>query len=173
MDGTILLGGAPQGTLAFGQPGRHNQLNALAAIAAARHVGVPVEHGLAALASFNGVRRRMEMRGDVRGITVYDDFAHHPTAIATTLDGSAPQGRRRAHPRRARAALEHDEARRDEGRAARQPRGRRPRVLLRGQPRLGRRGRAAPLGAKATVLDDLPALVAAIAARRSPATTCS
>jgi UDP-N-acetylmuramate: L-alanyl-gamma-D-glutamyl-meso-diaminopimelate ligase len=87
VDGTILLGGAPQGTLAFGQTGRHNQLNALAALAAARHVGVPVAHGLAALAKFSGVKRRLETRGTVRGITVYDDFAHHPTAIATTLDG--------------------------------------------------------------------------------------
>ena len=87
VDGTILLGGAAQGTLNFGQAGRHNQLNALAALAAARHVGVPVAHGLAALARFSGVKRRLETRGTVRGITVYDDFAHHPTAIATTLDG--------------------------------------------------------------------------------------
>jgi len=87
VNGTILLGGAPQGTLAFGQTGRHNQLNALAALAAARHVGVPIVHGLAALARFPGVKRRLENRGTVRGITVYDDFAHHPTAIETTLDG--------------------------------------------------------------------------------------
>jgi UDP-N-acetylmuramate: L-alanyl-gamma-D-glutamyl-meso-diaminopimelate ligase len=87
VDGTILLGGAAQGTLMFGEHGRHNQLNALAAIAAARHVGVPVGRSLEALASFRGVRRRLETRGVVRGITVYDDFAHHPTAIATTLDG--------------------------------------------------------------------------------------
>ena len=87
VDGTILLGGAAQGTLLFGELGRHNQLNALSAIAAARHVGVPVGHSLEALASFRGVRRRLETRGVVRGITVYDDFAHHPTAIATTLDG--------------------------------------------------------------------------------------
>jgi UDP-N-acetylmuramate: L-alanyl-gamma-D-glutamyl-meso-diaminopimelate ligase len=82
-----LLGGAAQGTLTFGELGRHNQLNALAAIAAARHVGVSVAQSLAALASFRGVRRRLETRGTVRGITVYDDFAHHPTAIATTIDG--------------------------------------------------------------------------------------
>jgi UDP-N-acetylmuramate: L-alanyl-gamma-D-glutamyl-meso-diaminopimelate ligase len=87
VDGTILLGGAAQGTLAFGQTGRHNQLNALAAIAAARHAGVPVAASLAALARFQGVRRRMEVRGTVAGITVYDDFAHHPTAIRLTLDG--------------------------------------------------------------------------------------
>jgi UDP-N-acetylmuramate: L-alanyl-gamma-D-glutamyl-meso-diaminopimelate ligase len=87
VDGSILLGGAAQGTLTFGELGRHNQLNALAAIAAARHVGVSVAQSLAALASFRGVRRRLETRGTVRGITVYDDFAHHPTAIATTIDG--------------------------------------------------------------------------------------
>src|SRR5437764_9253962 len=87
VDGTILLGGAAQGTLIFGERGRHNQLNALAAIAAARHIGVPVQKSLDALRSFQGVRRRLETRGVVRGITVYDDFAHHPTAIATTIDG--------------------------------------------------------------------------------------
>jgi len=87
VDGTILLGGAPQGVLRFGELGRHNQLNALAALAAARHVGVPVHEGLAALAAFRGVRRRLELRGTARGVAVYDDFAHHPTAIATTIDG--------------------------------------------------------------------------------------
>ena len=86
-DGMILLGGAPQGSLKFGQIGRHSQLNALAALAAARHVGVPVAHGLAALKAFRGVKRRLELRGVERGVTVHDDFAHHPTAIATTLDG--------------------------------------------------------------------------------------
>src|SRR5437773_8470878 len=87
VDGSILLGGAAQGTLTFGERGRHNQLNALAAIAAARHVGVSVAQSLAALGLFHGVRRRLETRGTVRGVTVYDDFAHHPTAIATTIDG--------------------------------------------------------------------------------------
>lgn len=67
--------------------GTHNVNNALAALAAARHVGVPIEHGLAALPSFKGVKRRMQLRGLVQGVAVYDDFAHHPTAIATTLAG--------------------------------------------------------------------------------------
>ena len=129
VDGTIKLGGAPQGVLAaFALLGRHNQLNALAAIAAARHAGVPVAHALAALAAFRGIKRRLEMRGIVDGVTVYDDFAHHPTAIATTLDGAAPQRRRRAHSRRARAALEHDEAGHDEGAAAGEPGRGRPRL---------------------------------------------
>ena len=67
--------------------GVHNQLNALAAIAAADHVGVSPQVAAKALSSFQNVKRRMEVRGTVAGVTVYDDFAHHPTAIRTTLDG--------------------------------------------------------------------------------------
>ena len=67
--------------------GIHNQLNALAAIAAAEHVGVAPDQAAQALARFENVKRRMELRGQVRGISVYDDFAHHPTALRTTLDG--------------------------------------------------------------------------------------
>jgi len=67
--------------------GEHNVMNALAAIAAARHVGVHPARAAQALSTFRGVKRRMEIRGVVGGVTVYDDFAHHPTAIATTLDG--------------------------------------------------------------------------------------
>ncbi|MDR1994830.1 UDP-N-acetylmuramate:L-alanyl-gamma-D-glutamyl-meso-diaminopimelate ligase [Azonexus sp.] len=67
--------------------GAHNRANACAALLAARHVGVPFAQGLEALARFGNVKRRMEVRGTVRGITLYDDFAHHPTAIATTVAG--------------------------------------------------------------------------------------
>ena len=67
--------------------GKHNVLNALAAIAAAHHVGIEPAHSAQALAKFRGVKRRMEIRGAVGGVTVYDDFAHHPTAIETTLAG--------------------------------------------------------------------------------------
>ena len=67
--------------------GEHNRHNALAAIAAARHAGVPARHGLDALSRFVNVKRRLEVRGEAGGVTVYDDFAHHPTAIATTLAG--------------------------------------------------------------------------------------
>jgi len=67
--------------------GVHNQLNALAALAAAHHVGVPPEQAALALSTFQNVKRRMELRGTVDGVAVYDDFAHHPTAIRTTLDG--------------------------------------------------------------------------------------
>jgi UDP-N-acetylmuramate: L-alanyl-gamma-D-glutamyl-meso-diaminopimelate ligase len=67
--------------------GEHNQLNALAAMAAAEHLGVTPEQSAAALAEFRNVRRRLELRGEVGGIKVYDDFAHHPTAIHTTVNG--------------------------------------------------------------------------------------
>jgi UDP-N-acetylmuramate: L-alanyl-gamma-D-glutamyl-meso-diaminopimelate ligase len=67
--------------------GAHNRMNALAAIAAARHVGVDPGEAIDALSAFSGVRRRMQVRGRAAGVTVYDDFAHHPTAIRTTLDG--------------------------------------------------------------------------------------
>jgi len=83
----VLLDDVPAGTVAWSQIGEHNMHNALAAIAAARHAGVPVSVAIQALADFEGVKRRMEVRGHVNGVTVYDDFAHHPTAIATTLQG--------------------------------------------------------------------------------------
>jgi UDP-N-acetylmuramate: L-alanyl-gamma-D-glutamyl-meso-diaminopimelate ligase len=82
--------------------GQHNRLNALAAMAAARHVGISPATAGQALARFSGVKRRMEARGTVNDITVYDDFAHHPTAIATTIAGL----RRRVGRRRILAVLE-------------------------------------------------------------------
>ena len=78
------------------QPGEYNRMNALAAIAAARHAGVEPAVAADALQQYKGVRRRMEQRGIARGVTVYDDFAHHPTAIRVTLEGlraQAPAGR--------------------------------------------------------------------------------
>ena len=83
----VTLKGKPQGKLEWDLMGEHNRMNALAALAAARHAGVPVAQGLAALTKFKNVKRRMEVRGTVNGITVYDDFAHHPTAIDTTVAG--------------------------------------------------------------------------------------
>ena len=83
----VLQRGAVVARVQWALTGVHNQLNALAAIAAADHVGVAPAQAAAALATFQNVRRRMELRGSVRGIAVYDDFAHHPTAIRTTLDG--------------------------------------------------------------------------------------
>ncbi len=91
-DFDVLYQGRPQAHVAWGLVGVHNQLNALAAIAAAEHVGVAPEAAAQALASFHSVKRRLEVRGSVTlagggSITVYDDFAHHPTAIRTTVDG--------------------------------------------------------------------------------------
>lgn len=80
------------GTVNWQQSGEHNRQNALAAIAAAQHLGVAPSEAIHALSNFQGVKRRMELRGTVDGIKVFDDFAHHPTAIATTL-----QGARRSH----------------------------------------------------------------------------
>jgi UDP-N-acetylmuramate: L-alanyl-gamma-D-glutamyl-meso-diaminopimelate ligase len=167
-DGSILLGGAPQGTLTFGQAGRHSQLNALAALAAARHVGVPVAHGLAALSEFRGVKRRLELRGVERGVAVYDDFAHHPTAIATTLDGL----RRKVGGARILAVLEPRSNTMKMGAV---------KDALPGSLRVADRvfcyaanlgwdvaAAMAPLGAKATVYDDLSALVQAVVAEARP-----
>jgi UDP-N-acetylmuramate: L-alanyl-gamma-D-glutamyl-meso-diaminopimelate ligase len=83
----VLEGGQPRGIVRWQLIGAHNMENALAAIAAARHAGVTVEHAIEALGSFKGIARRMQLRGEVNGVRVYDDFAHHPTAIATTVDG--------------------------------------------------------------------------------------
>lgn len=83
----VLLDGQKQGTVRWSLMGEHNRENALAALAAARHAGVPVAHAIESLARFEGVKRRMELRGTVRGIAVYDDFAHHPTAFQTTIAG--------------------------------------------------------------------------------------
>ena len=163
-DGAILLGGAPQGTLRFGQAGRHNQLNALAALAAARHAGVPVAHGLAALAGFQGVKRRLEIVGVVRGVTVYDDFAHHPTAIAVTLEGL----RRKVGVARVLAVLEPRSNTMKMGAVKDALPG-----SLAGADRVfcyaahlnwDVAGAMAPLGAKASVFEDLDTLVATVAA---------
>ena len=83
----VLIDGDSQGVVNCTLIGLHNVNNALAAIAAARHAGVPVKVAIDGLAEFVNVKRRMELRGEVNGIKVYDDFAHHPTAIETTLAG--------------------------------------------------------------------------------------
>ena len=83
----VFLGDQLQSRVEWTLQGEHNRMNALAAIAAARHAGVPSRDACAALGRFENVKRRMELRGEAHGIKVYDDFAHHPTAIATTLAG--------------------------------------------------------------------------------------
>ena len=83
----ISFKGKSQGTLNWELMGEHNRMNALAALAAAHHVGVTIETGITALTKFKNVKRRMELCGVANEVTVYDDFAHHPTAIQTTLEG--------------------------------------------------------------------------------------
>ena len=87
----VRLGDKPQGVLHLPLQGEHNVQNALAAIAAAHASGVTASDAIAALARFKGVRRRMELRGTAGGVSVWDDFAHHPTAIATTVSGLREQ----------------------------------------------------------------------------------
>jgi UDP-N-acetylmuramate: L-alanyl-gamma-D-glutamyl-meso-diaminopimelate ligase len=83
----VLRGSLKLGHVHWALLGEHNQMNALAAIGAAEHVGVAPEVACAALGTFENVRRRLELRGEAAGVKVYDDFAHHPTAMRTTLDG--------------------------------------------------------------------------------------
>jgi UDP-N-acetylmuramate: L-alanyl-gamma-D-glutamyl-meso-diaminopimelate ligase len=83
----VLEDGVARGTVSWPLLGAHNMENALAAIAAAHHAGVAVADGCAALGDFKGIARRLQLRGEVRGVRVYDDFAHHPTAITRTIDG--------------------------------------------------------------------------------------
>ena len=83
----VVFNGEKVASVNWGLTGAHNRCNAIAAIAAARNVGVPIAQAAQSLSSFESVKRRMEVRGVVNGITVYDDFAHHPTAIATTVAG--------------------------------------------------------------------------------------
>ncbi|WP_151764559.1 UDP-N-acetylmuramate:L-alanyl-gamma-D-glutamyl-meso-diaminopimelate ligase [Acinetobacter soli] len=84
----VLEHGVVQGEVRWNMTGQHSVANALATIAAAQHVGVSIAQACEALSAFGGVKRRMELLGTIRGIEVYDDFAHHPTAIETTLDGA-------------------------------------------------------------------------------------
>ena len=164
----VTLNGKIQGTLQWDLMGEHNRMNALAALAAARHAGVPVAQGLAALGEFKNVKRSMEIRGTVNGITVYDDFAHHPTAIATTVEGL----RHKVGKARILAVLEPRSNTMKLG------------VMKDALPaslkdadavfcysaNLGwdARGALAPLGSKAMVSDDLNELIAAIAAAAKP-----
>jgi UDP-N-acetylmuramate: L-alanyl-gamma-D-glutamyl-meso-diaminopimelate ligase len=86
-DFDVRFQGRALGRVRWTQAGAHNRLNALAAITAARHAGVEPAAAIEALASYRGVRRRLELCGTARGVFVYDDFAHHPTAISATLEG--------------------------------------------------------------------------------------
>ncbi|HET7775780.1 MAG TPA: UDP-N-acetylmuramate:L-alanyl-gamma-D-glutamyl-meso-diaminopimelate ligase [Azospira sp.] len=171
-DGTLILrhNGQEVARTTWGLTGEHNRQNAVAAILAARHVGVKAEDGLQALATFQNVKRRMEVRGTVRGVTVLDDFAHHPTAIATTVAGLRRQ--QGAGGGRILAVLE--------------PRSNTMKLGVMKDRLAGSleeadlvfcyskdlgwdaAGALAPLGEKATVQDDLGALVARIVAAARP-----
>lgn len=84
---TILHNQTAQGTVTWGLTGQHNVFNALSAIAAARHVGIAPADAIKSLQQFKNVKRRMEVLATIGKVTLYDDFAHHPTAIALTLEG--------------------------------------------------------------------------------------
>jgi UDP-N-acetylmuramate: L-alanyl-gamma-D-glutamyl-meso-diaminopimelate ligase len=157
--------GRVEGRLEWESMGEHDAANALAAVAAARHAGVPVGIALAALSRFKGVKRRMELRGVAGGVTVYDDFAHHPTAIAVTIEGL----RRKVGARRILAVLEPRSNTMKLGAVKAQLPG-----SLAGAdlvfcyaPNLGWDVAAAlaPLGAKALVSDRLETLIEAVAAQ--------
>ncbi|WP_299198579.1 UDP-N-acetylmuramate:L-alanyl-gamma-D-glutamyl-meso-diaminopimelate ligase [uncultured Amphritea sp.] len=87
----VLHSGELVGTVHWNMTGLHSVNNGLMALVAARHVGVQTAHAIEGLCNFGGVKRRMELIGEVAGIRVYDDFAHHPTAIETTLQGIRAQ----------------------------------------------------------------------------------
>lgn len=165
--------GQSLGTVRWSLGGEHNRMNALAALAAAEHVGVAPGDGISALSQFGGVKRRMELRGTVNGIKVYDDFAHHPTAIETTLEGL----RRQVGEARILAVLEPRSNTMKLGAMA---------ARLPGSLQLAdhafcfgaRSGKhalgwnpdevLAPLGARASSYDDLDALVAAVTQAARP-----
>ncbi|MBU6259192.1 MAG: UDP-N-acetylmuramate:L-alanyl-gamma-D-glutamyl-meso-diaminopimelate ligase [Burkholderiales bacterium] len=167
----VLRGSLRLGQVAWNLIGEHNQMNALAAIGAAEHLGVAPEAACAALATFENVRRRLELRGTAGGVRVYDDFAHHPTAMRTTIDGL-------------RRALERDAAGAPPARilAAFEPRSNTMKLgtmkaqlpwslenadlafCLQGDYGWSARDALAPLGRKVVVADSVDALVAAIAA---------
>jgi UDP-N-acetylmuramate: L-alanyl-gamma-D-glutamyl-meso-diaminopimelate ligase len=164
----VSLSGQEQGTVRWELLGAHNHSNALAAIAAARHAGVAPGAACEALGRFSNVKRRMELRGTAAGVTVYDDFAHHPTAIATTVAGL----RHKVGKARILAVLEPRSYTMKLG------------VMKDALPgslaqadlvycysaNLGwnLEGALAPLGAKAACHDDLDTLLAAIAAEAKP-----
>ena len=169
----VLRNGVEAGTVRWSLSGQHNRMNALAALAAAEHVGVTVQDGIAALTRFAGVKRRMELRGTVNGVKVYDDFAHHPTAIATTLEGL----RRQVGSARILAVLEPRSNTMKLGTMA----ARLPDALVdadlvfcfgahSGKHALGWNPAdvLAPLGDRASSYDDIDALVAAVTAAARP-----
>jgi UDP-N-acetylmuramate: L-alanyl-gamma-D-glutamyl-meso-diaminopimelate ligase len=165
----VLRGPTVVGRVEWDLLGTHNQLNALAAIAAAEHVGVPADVAARNLAGFRNVRRRLERRGEAAGVQVYDDFAHHPTAMRTTIDGL----RRRVGGERILAVFEPRSNTMKLGAMKAQL----PWALeeadisfcLQGPYGWSAREALAPMGDRAVVADTVDALVAQIVARAGPA----
>ncbi|RVU47739.1 UDP-N-acetylmuramate:L-alanyl-gamma-D-glutamyl-meso-diaminopimelate ligase [Rubrivivax rivuli] len=165
----VLRGSLKLGRVEWALLGEHNQMNALAAIGAAEHVGVAPDVACAALASFQNVRRRLELRGEAAGVKVYDDFAHHPTAMRTTVDGLR---RKVGHGARILAVFEPRSNTMKLGAMKAQL----PWALeeadlsfcLQGNYGWSAAEALAPLGANAVVKDKLDALVAAIAQAAMP-----
>ena len=159
----VLRGSTRIGRVEWALLGEHNQLNALAAIGAAEHAGVDPHAAAAALATFRNVRRRLELRGEVGGVKVYDDFAHHPSAMRATIDGL----RRKVGAARIVAVFEP----RSNTMKLGAMKDRLPWSLeeadlafcLQGDYGWDARAALAPLGAKAQVADSVDELVAAIA----------
>ncbi|WP_043815303.1 UDP-N-acetylmuramate:L-alanyl-gamma-D-glutamyl-meso-diaminopimelate ligase [Rubrivivax gelatinosus] len=164
----VLRGSLKIGRVEWALLGEHNQLNALAAIAAAEHAGVAPDAAAAALATFQNVRRRLELRGEAGGVKVYDDFAHHPTAMRTTIDGL----RRKVGAARILAVFEPRSNTMKLGTMKAQL----PWALEDADLAFGLQGdwgwsvkeALAPLGAKAATADTVDALVAAIARAARP-----
>lgn len=169
----VIRAGQSLGTVRWSLSGEHNRMNALAALAAAEHAGVAPVDGIDALSRFGGVKRRMELRGTANGVNVYDDFAHHPTAIETTLEGL----RRQVGQARILAVLEpRSNTMKLGAMAARLPAS----LQLADQvfcfgARSGKHALGwspdevlAPLGHRASSYDDLDALVAAVAGAARP-----
>jgi UDP-N-acetylmuramate: L-alanyl-gamma-D-glutamyl-meso-diaminopimelate ligase len=165
----VRLQDAPAGEVRWAQTGLHNVSNGLAVLAAARHVGVPTAVGIDALCRFKGVKRRMELRGEAGGVRVYDDFAHHPTAIATTLEGL----RRQVGERRILAVLEpRSNTMRLGVHNALLPESlsQADRIYVHAPKDLGwdAQGIFADLGPRAAVLDSVAAIVERVAAESAP-----
>ncbi len=166
-DFNVYFGGEEQGVVRWGLLGEHNRMNALAALAAARHAGVAPQRAIECLARFRNVRRRLELRGVERGISVYDDFAHHPTAIAKTIAGL----RERVGRGRVLAVIEPRSNTMKLGVMKDQLAGSladADRVYCYAAGLAWDPGLAlAPLGARATCLNDIDALVSAVASQAS------
>ncbi len=172
----VLLRGKRMGAVRWGQTGAHNRSNALAAIAAAQHAGVFADEACAALCSFQGVKRRMELRGTAGGVQVIDDFAHHPTAIATTVAGLRRQMQTEAPTGSGQSRILAVFEPRSNTMKLGAMKALLPQALADADLSFGYAGGLGwnlaqalqPLGARAQTFDDLGALVAAVAAAARP-----